>query len=834
MRTEIDEKIKEFPAFKEELFEKLYTFFSLYISKDGSIYFNAYPLKSKLYDRIYKDDVVLYWKTRALYYVGTSTAWHNMTVEYEKNGVTYKVAFDCSSLNQKRGKKKSKGLAYNLREARDNKITFYVTYAENKNRAKIREILQKFKINNIQLDETDLEKLFTTFEMQDEVKTFIAKDVKEFLSEQFDLWFKTYVFDDQSDLSEQRIKQLKLLREIAIKIIDFMAKFEDELVKVWNKPRFVLNSNYVITLDRIAKRVGGTSVLEKIMDHPNMDKQIEEWMGLGLVDKGFDKSKIFVTTLLGKELSRQYQFLPLDTKYFKDIEPDILSLFDNLDSELDGWLIHSENYQALNTILPKFKGKVKVVYIDPPYNTGSQELNYKDHFQDSVWLTMLENRIQLAKQIMSEDGIIFTSIGDSIKSDIRQTSLAKLEMLYEMIFGDNYVATFCRRSGIAPRHDAKLIANNHDYIVSYAKNIQKLTLNRKETDTSEFIYRDEHYNERGAFRLRQFDRGSIHYSPALDYPIIVKPDDVIEIYENGQFQKRKAGERIEIWPGGDKGDKRWIFSWSKKKVEWGIQHDYIVFRKDKNGQWKVYQKDYELVDNKGVRRKRTQPYTSLILDITNEKGTTELANLFSKRVFEYPKPSDLIKYLLEIGSNKDSIVLDFFAGSGTTAHAVMKLNKEDSGRRKFILIEINDYFYDVIIPRLKKLAFSLEWKETKPIGEGMSLFFKYYDLEQYEQVLSKCRYTPSRSDGYAYRLGYVFMKDPDLISELESKYANKGVILTHIYPSVDIAESLSLVKGMWIKRIGKDYVILKDDNGNEVKIDYNNIDFKTIKPLIWW
>ncbi|MEM3855988.1 MAG: hypothetical protein QW298_02360, partial [Candidatus Micrarchaeaceae archaeon] len=371
LRTEIDEKIKEFPAFKEELFEKLYTFFSLYISKDGSIYFNAYPLKSKLYDRIYKDDVVLYWKTRALYYVGTSTAWHNMTVEYEKNGVTYKVAFDCSSLNQKRGKKKSKGLAYNLREARDNKITFYVTYAENRNRAKIREILQKFKINNIQLDETDLEKLFTTFEMQDEVKTFIAKDVKEFLSEQFDLWFKTYVFDDQSDLSEQRIKQLKLLREVALKIIDSVAKFEDELVKGWNKPRFVLNSNYVITLDRIAKRVGGTSVLEKIMDHPNMDKQIEEWMGLGLVDKGFDKSKIFVTTLLGKELSRQYQFLPLDTKYFKDIEPDILSLFDNIDSELDGWLIHSENYQALNTILPKFKGKVKVVYIDPPYNTGS-------------------------------------------------------------------------------------------------------------------------------------------------------------------------------------------------------------------------------------------------------------------------------------------------------------------------------------------------------------------------------------------------------------------------------------------------------------------------------
>ncbi|MEM1725346.1 MAG: hypothetical protein QXW71_06230 [Thermoplasmata archaeon] len=260
------------------------------------------------------------------------------------------VYFDCSKLEHKSGNEK-KNVVYELGEVKDNTITFYVKYSERGNTTKISEIRKKLRENKIYLDEEDLDKIFKIFEKQNEVDYFINKNAKEFLREQFDLWLKNYIFDDESDFSEKRIKQLKLLKEIAYKIIDFVSQFEDELVKIWNKPKFVLNSNYVITLDRIAKKPNGISVIEKILNHKNIDKQIEEWKELGIVDDKFDKNKVLKNTLIGKELSKEYQFLPIDTKYFKDLELEILSLFDDLDSELDGWLIHSENYQALNTIL---------------------------------------------------------------------------------------------------------------------------------------------------------------------------------------------------------------------------------------------------------------------------------------------------------------------------------------------------------------------------------------------------------------------------------------------------------------------------------------------------
>jgi len=133
----------------------------------------------------------------------------------------------------------------------------------------------------------------------------------------------------------------------------------------------VLNSNYVITLDRIINQVKNLELIDKILNHKNIDEQINEWKELGIIDNSFDKNDIYEDTILGKQLNNKYKHLPIDTKYFKDLEIEILKLFDNLDYSLDGWLIKSENYQALNTILPKFKEKAQTIYIDPPFNTGS-------------------------------------------------------------------------------------------------------------------------------------------------------------------------------------------------------------------------------------------------------------------------------------------------------------------------------------------------------------------------------------------------------------------------------------------------------------------------------
>ena len=194
-------------------------------------------------------------------------------------------------------------------------------------------------------------------------------------------------------------------------------------------------------------------------------------------------------------------------------------------------------------------------------------------------------------------------------------------------------------------------------------------------------------------------------------------------------------------------------------------------------------------------------------------------------------------------------MLDFFAGSGTTAHAVMKLNKEDGGKRKFILIEMAEYFDTVIIPRIKKIAYSFSWKNGKPQdSDGIGIFFKYYELEQYEDTLRKVKYEDSDlsslfpSDRGVSALAdgvfkdpynqYVFMRDLKLLEALEVDYENNKVKvdLSKLYSNIDIPETLSNLLGKWTKRITTDYVEFEDGE----RIDLKNLDYKLIKPLIWW
>jgi adenine-specific DNA-methyltransferase len=835
VKEEIDEeiaKVKErCPEFEEELYDKLYTFFKRYISESGAILFNQTPFHNNVYEKIYTDDedVVLFWKTKNLYYVKTDRVFRSMPVEFD--GLRF--FFDASEIEYKKNNEKRE-VIYELQGIENGVVVFKVKYSERGQKTKTEEILKNLKRAGIRVSEEQLQNAFRIFEKQSEVDYFINKNAREFLKEQFKLWLYQYLVDGTEDWPKGRIDQLNILRNIAYKLIDLVAQFEEELVKIWNKPKFVINSNYVITLDRIAKHgEKGLEVIRKILNHPNLQEQIREWKELGIVDDSFR-----VEEVLEKDgLSEEYQFLPVDTKYFKDLEPEIIGLFDNLDQALDGWLIKSENYQALNTILNKFAGKIKVIYIDPPYNTGSDEFLYEDKHRHSSWLTMMENRLSLARGLLSDDGVIFISIGDTLRSQVRINSASRLQILCNQIFGeDNLIATLVRKSGIAPRQDIRHIANSHDYVLCYAKNIDRAKINRRSANISRLKYRDEHFNERGYFSLNQLDRGSIQYSESLDYPIIIEKGTIIEIFDGITFKKLPAPERIEIWPGGDPNDKRWIFRWSEEKVGWGIENDFIVFKKDRKGKWKVYYKEYELVDNEGRPRERTNPYDTLILEFPNELGTYEIDHLFNERVFEYPKPSELIKHLLKIGSCKDSLILDFFAGSGTTVHAVMKLNKEDGGNRKFILVEMADYFETVILPRIKKVAYSFNWKDGRPQDtDGLGVFFKYYELEQFEDTLAKVVYEdldPLFITGRSIYEQYIFMRDKKMSDALELDYekGNVRVDLSKLYDNIDIAETLSNLLGKWIKRITKDSVEFED--GTSVSLA--QLDYKLIKPLIWW
>jgi len=347
LQEDIKKAIEPFPEFKEELFDKLYTFFQRYFSESGSIYFRYTPIHQNVYEKVYTDDkdVILFWKTHMLYYVKTDRLFKNLEINVDG----YKFFFDASTLEHKRANEKRE-IIFEFKEKRkDGVCVFNVSYSERGKKTKIDDILRSLKKESVEITEDILERAFRVFEKQSEVDYFINKNAKEFLREQFNIWLYQYVFSGESEWTEKRIKQLQVLKDIAFKIIDFISQFEDELVKIWNKPKFVLNSNYVITLDRIAERDRDLRLIEKILKHRNFETQVKEWNELGIVDNSFKKSKIIENDLIGKYLSKEYKHLPVDTRYFKDLELEILGLFDDLDNSLDGWLIKSENYQALRT-----------------------------------------------------------------------------------------------------------------------------------------------------------------------------------------------------------------------------------------------------------------------------------------------------------------------------------------------------------------------------------------------------------------------------------------------------------------------------------------------------
>ncbi|HUS49179.1 MAG TPA: site-specific DNA-methyltransferase, partial [Candidatus Paceibacterota bacterium] len=460
LQKDINEALKPFPNFREELFEKLFTFFQRYFSESGSIYFRYTPLHQNIYEKVYTDDkdVMLFWKTHMLYYVKTDRLFKNLKLEVDD----FDFFFDASDLEYKRANEK-KEIVYEFKEKReDGTIVFNVYYSERGKKTKIIDILRDLKKEGININEDILEKAFKVFEKQNEVDYFINKDTKTFLREQFDVWLYQYVFSGESEWSEERIKQLQILKDIAFRIIDFISQFEDELVKIWNKLKFSLNSNYVITLDRIVDK--NIELAEKILNHLNFNEQTKEWKALEVIDDNFEKTNIFENNLMGKQLNKKYKYLPIDTKYFKDLELEILGLFDDLDNTLDGWLIKSENYQALNTILPKFKEKVQTIYIDPPFNKESDaDYFYSVKYKDASWITLLENRLRLAKDSLNPKGSIF------VRCDYNGNMYVRV--LMNEIFGEeNFRNEIIVNKSVRMKTKGKTFPSWHDSIFLYSKN----------------------------------------------------------------------------------------------------------------------------------------------------------------------------------------------------------------------------------------------------------------------------------------------------------------------------------------------------------------------------
>jgi len=269
--------------------------------------------------------------------------------------------------------------------------------------SEISEIEKYLKLKGVNLSSEEIEKAFRIYKKQTEIDYFIHKDAKGFLREQFDLYIYQHLAGSMDTVfSQESLDRIKKIKDIAHLTIDFIGNFEDELKNIWLKPKFARNSNYVLTLDRIADKKGGLGIIAKILKYKGLNNQFAEWLELGIVDKKFNPKEI----IKNDKLNNDWQFLPIDTKHFKDLEIEIIGLFDNLDEALDGRLIKSDNFQALNTLLPKYKEQVQTIYIDPPFNTGD-DFAYMDRFQNSTWLSLMENRFEMASDFLSDRASLF-------------------------------------------------------------------------------------------------------------------------------------------------------------------------------------------------------------------------------------------------------------------------------------------------------------------------------------------------------------------------------------------------------------------------------------------
>lgn len=392
----IDLKCQDNNDLKEELFDKLYSFFKRYFSANGGIYFNDTPLYDSLYTKSgyekcsLKKDTALFYKTKDLYYVKSETNYKDFCFELEN----ILFNFDTSLLESKKNNEKI-DLVFNLKDTdtKTNTLNFSVTLSSKGTQTKTNEILKECSNQGVKLDEEVLKKAFVKFKKQGSMDYFIHKNALGFLKEQLDLYLFEYLFKEMTAFDLKRLNEINTIKEVALQVIVLVSEFENELCKIWNKPRFVLNSHFIVSLDKLKAK---NYDLNKIKNHPNYPKQVQEWQDLNL--------KITDNLL-------ENEFLPLDTIYFKDLEEEIKNLFS--EDEINGTLIKSENYQALNSLKNRYKEAIDCIYIDPPYNTQNNEFIYADNFKRSSWLAMMENRLELAHSLLNDKGVMFVSIDDN-------------------------------------------------------------------------------------------------------------------------------------------------------------------------------------------------------------------------------------------------------------------------------------------------------------------------------------------------------------------------------------------------------------------------------------
>lgn len=802
-----------------EIYNKLFTFFDSYLNETGTPFFIDTPIYKNIYAKIYSNskDTNLFYKTQNLYYVKSDIIFESLTLSDSKG--KYNFYFDASEFKQNSDNNKSKTFfklhSIGFDENDIKQITIKVSnqkdlfpklsniFKQNSNEFN-EEFLKALDNNKIKINEEELKKIFRSYRKQNEIDFFIHKNAKAFLEEQFDLWMFNHLYKDSQiqQWNPNAIKRMQEVRNIAYEIIYFIAKFEDELKAIWLKPKFAKNTEYVFSLDIIINKAKDSKkLLDLIFKDKNFKNQIKEWKELNLIDENFNISSLQSKT----EEIEKYKFIPIDTKHLsREVKFELLSSFENLEELLNGELIKSDNFQALNSIMPKYQGKIDLIYIDPPFNTGS-DFEYKDKFQDSTWLSLMENRLELAKNLLSDKGSFYLHLDHNANYRGRE--------LLNSIFGEeNFRNEIIWQKLTSAKSQSIFFSNIKDTIYIYTKSYLYIF----EKQYIDSIKDELNYNLIEANTNRRY--GSFDFT------------------QSGQGEARNFGDRGILEPPIGK---HWI--WSQEKINEGLKNGVIIFTK--NG-------------TPRVKRYLDEKIGNYLGDIWNDKEVSPLSANSEERIeFENnltQKPEALLQRIIKASSDENSIVLDFFAGSGTTCAVALKLG------RKFLGVEMGEHFYKVIIPRLKKVIAGFQSgisKETEYKGSGA---FRYYELESYEEALANCEYVlkignDKKINSIPYNINDYYNENIDfyegiidyrksrkLIKKL-NKAENKPITINmsaEYREEFDIFQTIANIMNLKIKRLFLDKNGVESceyDNGEILNIE--NVDlykYPKLKSLIWW
>ena len=746
LRAKLEESGVDIAALESEVFSHLYSFFRRYYHEGDFLSLRRY--KEGVYAIPYDgEEVKLHWANADQYYIKSSEYLRDYTFKLPSGKRVHFKLVEASTEqdNNKAASGKERRFILCDQEplvTENGELTIRFDYRPDNEKRKQKELsadAEKIVLESDGFDEwtralsvaapteanpnrTLLAKHLRDYTARNTFDYFIHKDLGGFLRRELDFYIKNEVMhlDDIENQTVPRVEQylskIKALRMIAHKIIAFLEQLENFQKKLWLKKKFVIETNYCVTLDRVPEEL-----YEQIT---KSDAQREEWVKLFAIDEieADLAGGVVYSEPLTTEFLKANPFLVLDTQFFDDAFRDkMLSSIETLDAQTQGLLIHGDNFHAIFLLCSTYRERVACLYLDPPFNTSEETFVYKNNYKHSSWLSMIDSRANASRTLLAQNGVAIHAIDDE--------ELYNLKSCLDGVYRDtSFLGTVVIQNNPRGRTINEFFATSHEYFLAYSRNIEYARIHSlalTDEQRADFGLSDAE----SPYRLLPFRRSGGLSTPAE------RPNSEYAIYynkESGRIDIEPFDGAAKIMPVDGSGRRR-VWRQTRPSLMKAVGRGDIVIRQRGDG-YSVSMKDRI----KDGRKAKTIWYDSKY--DASSHGTILLRHILGDRnLFSFPKSFHTVIDTLRcaIGDASDSTVLDYFAGSGTTGHAVIDLNRDDGGERKYILVEMGEYFESVTKPRIQKVIYSKDWKDGKPVSrEGSSHMFKYTRLESYEDALN--------------------------------------------------------------------------------------------------